>query len=131
MITLDLSGVCQWKKCRKRAKPGGWFCADHANLLTPGRAFEPDRLKWAKDLSFAVGTGIASSAIYDLLKLVAEHGHLITLSPTSQSQVKQLLDKDFPSDPGAAIQHYVTLSQDPVFCRTIDGLLGPGGPDLV
>jgi hypothetical protein len=64
------SRTCRWKSCGKAPVDGSCFCEAHA---TPpaGGAFPG----WIRELPFAIGTGLASSLLYDLLRYFAEHAH--------------------------------------------------------
>jgi hypothetical protein len=61
--------ICRWKGCKRPAVPGKLLCAIH--LQPPG----PDaRLpRWIRDLPLQIGIGLASNALYEAAKFVADN----------------------------------------------------------
>ena len=60
--------ICQWKGCKAASIEGSHFCAKH--VQTPP---SPKLPKWIRELPFAIGTGLAASVLYDMLKIFCEH----------------------------------------------------------
>jgi hypothetical protein len=112
--------TCRWKGCLKAAPSDAWFCADHAALAAtppPGK----DRLAWVSNLAYVVSTGVAGSAVYDVLKSLIEHKHIVGLSDPLQERIEVILKAPSPTSV-RPVQHYVDLSADPEFVGALSAL---------
>jgi hypothetical protein len=118
--------ACRWKGCAEPAKPDAWFCADHAALAAT-RPPGSEKFAWASNLTYVVSTGLATNAVYDVLKALAEHRHLIGFSDPLQEKIEVILEtpKLKSVDP---VQHYVELSTDPNFVTALNALNASAGP---
>ena len=61
------SGKCNWNFCEKSAVEGALFCEDHVQAPT-SRAMP----EWVRILPSSIGTGLATSVLFEMLKLFAE-----------------------------------------------------------
>ena len=73
------NSICRWKGCRRSVSKGYLLCDEH--LDTPK---EPPQLRtWLNELAFALGTGVAASALFEVLRSLVASGHLWNRLPPS------------------------------------------------
>ncbi len=78
--------TCRWKGCRRVTVVGHPLCTVH--LQVPP---SPELPKWIRELPFAIGTGIASSVLYDLIKTFAEHAMFHDTTAEKVDEIQKLL----------------------------------------
>jgi hypothetical protein len=62
--------TCRWKGCREQSVKQGVFCSAHSQA--PPAQQLPE---WIRRLPTAIGAGLASRALYDMLTYFAQHVH--------------------------------------------------------
>jgi hypothetical protein len=85
---------------------------------------------WIRELPFAIGTGLASSVLYDLLKYFAEHAHFYDTTARkvegmmARLQVEELADIAIPE-----VAEFIEATGDPGFAKDMREILRESAKD--
>ncbi|MCW0233232.1 MAG: hypothetical protein OJJ21_06520 [Ferrovibrio sp.] len=111
--------TCRWKGCNKHPISGALLCEIHV-IPSP-----PDRFPaWIRELPFVIGTSLAGSLLYDMLKILADHASFS--DPTAEKvngmmhRLKLLGGHDLVA---SEVSRFVEATQDPGFSKDMAKIL--------
>jgi len=111
--------MCRWKSCNKPPIDGSLFCQMHST--PPASSAFPN---WIRELPFAIGTGLATSLLYDLLKYFAEHAHFHDRTAEKvQGMMARLRSETLAEISIREVAEFIEATGDPGFAKDMQQLL--------
>lgn len=118
--------TCRWKGCNMPRADGSWFCAAHNSPPAPERFPE-----WLRQLPYVIGTGLATSLLYDMLKIFFGVTHF---HDDAANHVRGLMENlKSSSDSFAAINDvaaFVEATRDPGFAKDMAKALARSASEM-
>lgn len=118
---------CRWKGCNGQPIPGSAFCQTH--VQPPATPAMP---AWIRELSWAVGTGLASSILYDMLKIFAENVHFHdTTAAKVAGMMARLQNEDLSDLAINEVAEFLSIhATDPGFASDMETAMRRSGRNL-
>jgi hypothetical protein len=111
--------TCRWKSCNRPPIAGSLLSEVHSTGPASG-AFPA----WIREVPFAIGTGLATSLLYDLLKYFAEHAHFHDRTAEkvqgmmARLQIETLAQISIPE-----VAEFIEATGDPGFAKDMQQIL--------